>query len=156
MNRSTIWLLSLVLMSFSLLPPVSTAQQTHASLSEQKTCADQAKKFFNETDYSDNSKHPVKNEFTSHYDATSKVCYVRIDYNHLDSGTKVLSVGSYVFDAFEGRNFASYIWFSDPKKKYWEVKPMECWVKPIKGSKTECKSTEEFEELVDRFFGLGE
>jgi hypothetical protein len=36
------------------------AQQVHASLSDQKMCADQAKKFFNETDYSDNSKKPIQ------------------------------------------------------------------------------------------------
>jgi hypothetical protein len=130
------------------------AQQAHASLSDQKMCAAQAKKFFDETDYSDNSKHPLKNEFTSHYDPAAKVCYVRIDYNTRDG--KTINVSSYVFDAFEGRELAEYIWFSQPDKKYWDVKPTMCHVKPINQEKTYCTTTEEFESLVDRLFGLGE
>jgi hypothetical protein len=134
----------------------SRAQQVHASLADQKVCAEQAKKFFNETDYSDNSKKPIKNEYTSHYDAAAKVCYVRIDFNIYDAKTKKLTASSYVFDAFEGRNFAEYVWFSDPVKKYWEVKPFSCSVKPMNGEKLFCNSTEEFEKMVDRYFGLGE
>jgi hypothetical protein len=130
------------------------AQQKHAALSEQKMCADQAKKFYNGTSYSDNNKKAVKNEFTSHYDAPEKVCYVRINYNLLNG--QQLSVGSYIFDAFEGRNLASYIWISEPKKKYWEVKPVLCWVKPIGDKKADCESSAEFETLVDKHFGLGE
>ena len=132
------------------------AQQAHSSLSDQKICAVQAKKFFSETAYSDDSKKPLKNEFTSHYDAGAKVCYVRIDYNAFDGKTKTVSNSSYVFDAFEGRTLAEYMWFSDPVKKYWEVKPFICNVKPINGSKALCTTTEEFENLVDRLFGLGE
>jgi hypothetical protein len=130
------------------------AQQAHAPLSDQKACSIQAKKFFNETEYSDDSKHPLKNEFTSHYDSAVKVCYVRIDYSSQEG--KTVSVSSYVFDAFEGRALAEYVWLSQPGKRYWEVKPTTCNVKPINKEKTYCKTTEEFEDLVDRLFGLGE
>ena len=153
-------LVTILLFSAAIFPQGSCAQsepfQKHASLQEQKICAEQAKKFFNDTDYSDDSKKPLKNEFTSHYDAVAKVCYVRIDYNTFDKDTKAVSNSSYVFDAFEGRNLASYIWFSDSKKKYWEVKPFLCEVKPINHPKKTCSTTEEFELLVDRLFGLGE
>ncbi len=119
-------------------------------------CADQAKKFFNDTDFADNSKHPLKNEFTSHYDASKKSCYVRIDYTTRTVGTKEVTVSSYVFDAFEGRNVASYTWISETGKKYWDVKPIECSIKPTGEPKTYCTTTEEFEAVVDKLFGLGE
>lgn len=134
----------------------AAGQQAHAPLSDQKMCADQAKKFFKETDFSDDSKHPLKNEFTSHYDAPKKACYVRIDYTSRMEATTEVVVSSYVFDAFEGRTLASYNWVSQTGKKYWEVKPIECSLKPIGEPKKYCTTTEEFEAEVDKLFGLGE
>jgi hypothetical protein len=136
--------------------PGENGQQVHSSLSDQKVCADQAKKFFKETDYSDDSKHPLKNEFTSHYDASKKVCYVRIDYTIRTPGTKGITTSSYAWDAFEGRNLATYVWASQEGKKYWEVKPIECWTKLIGGTKASCSTTEDFEVAVEKSFGLGE
>jgi hypothetical protein len=141
---------------FSLAISQAAGQQAHSSLSDQKMCADQAKKFFNDTDFADDSKHPLKNEFTSHYDAPKKACYVRVNYTTRPSATAEVVVSSYVFDAFEGRTLASYNWVSETGKKYWEVKPMICWVKPIGESKSTCSTTEEFESVVDKLFGLGE
>jgi hypothetical protein len=40
-------------------------------------------------------------------------------------------------------------------KKYWEVAPTVCWVKPLGHAKIQCKTDDEFEELVDRYFGIG-
>jgi hypothetical protein len=130
-----------------------SAQTKHAPLSEQRMCAAQAKKFYNETDFP-NTKHATKNEFTSHYDSVNRICYVRVNLTTVENG--MASVGSYIFDAFENRTYASYIWFSQEGKKYWEVKPTECSVKPVNGKKIICESTEEFEDLVDKYFGLGE
>jgi hypothetical protein len=147
-------ILSVLLLSFAV--SQTAGQQAHSSLSDQKMCADQAKKFFNDTDFADNSKHPLKNEFTSHYDASKKVCYVRIDYSTRTPDMKEVMVSSYVWDAFEGRNVASYNWISQTGKKYWEVKPIECSVKPAGGEKIYCKTTQEFEDAVEKYFGLGE
>ncbi len=130
-----------------------SAQTKHAPLSEQRMCAAQAKKFYNESDFP-NAKHATKNEFTSHYDAANLICYVRINLTTVENGT--VTVASYIFDAFENRAFAAYTWLSVKGKKFWEVKPMECNVKPINGKKIVCESTEEFEDMVDKFFGLGE
>lgn len=54
-------------------------------------------KFFKETDFSDDSKHPLKNEFTSHYDAPKKACYIRINYTTRTSATTEVVVSSYVY-----------------------------------------------------------
>jgi hypothetical protein len=131
----------------------ASAQTKHAPLSEQGKCAAQAKKFYNESDFP-STKHATKNEFTSHYDAVNLICYVRINVTTVENGTA--TVGSYIFDAFENRTFASYTWLSVKGKKYWEVKPMECNVKPINGKKIVCESTQEFEDMVDKYFALGE
>jgi hypothetical protein len=147
-------ILSILLLSF--IVSQAAGQQAHASLSEQKMCADQAKKFFKDTDFADDSKHPLKNEFTSHYDASRKICYVRIDYSMKTGGKSEVSISSYVFDAFEGRNVAAYTWISETGKKYWEVKPVECSIKPVGEPKRYCTTTEEFEAEVDKLFGLGE
>jgi hypothetical protein len=128
------------------------AQQRHGTIAEQKICAAQAKKFYDETDNS-NTKNTTKNEYFSHYDGAAKVCYVRIDVSILENNRQTTS--SYVFDAFEGRTYAEYIWLSGDKV-YWLVKPAMCDIKPIGGPKQDCTSTEEFEALVDKFFGLGE
>jgi hypothetical protein len=105
-------------------------------------CAEQAKKFYTEdTDYSEPGEHDLKNEFTSHFDASSNVCYVRIDYNIIKD--KTITLRSFVFDAFEGRGLASYLWFSEENKKAGQIKPLDCQVRPIKGETMYCSSSGE-------------
>jgi hypothetical protein len=144
---------ALVLAVITLLATTAGAQTKHAPLAEQAKCAAQAKKFYLESDFP-NTKHTTKNEFTSHYDAANLICYVRVNVTTLENDE--VAVGSYVFDAFENRTFASYTWISVKGKKFREVKPMECSVRPLNGKKIICESTEEFENLVDKHFGLGE
>jgi len=131
----------------------AAAQQRHATIAEQKICAAQAKKFYDETDNS-NTKNTTKNEYFSHYDDAAKVCYIRIDVAIYEN--KRATMSSYVFDAFEGRTYAEYVWLEEPGKFFWDVKPVQCDIKPIGSPKQVCSSTEEFEALVDKFFGLGE
>jgi hypothetical protein len=40
-------------------------------------------------------------------------------------------------------------------KKYWEVKPTDCNVKPPGQDEITCTSSEEFHKLVDKYFGIG-
>jgi hypothetical protein len=56
-----------------------------------------------------------------------------------------------VFDAFEGKEYATYIWHIEKNKKYWEVPPFECKVTSISGGETECHSQAEFDELVKQY-----
>jgi hypothetical protein len=148
--------LTLILLAV-LIPTAIKAQNAprHSSLANQKMCAEQARKFYKEdTDFSTPGEdHVLKNEFTSHFDDASNVCYVRIDYNTIKN--KQVTISSYVFDAFEGRGLASYIWFSEEGKKAWQVKPVECQVGPIRSETKYCTSSSEFETLVEQYFGLG-
>jgi|HubBroStandDraft_6_1064221.scaffolds.fasta_scaffold00716_6 hypothetical protein len=113
-------------------------------------CDEQARKKFHE----DDPKPNASTEYTSHFDANANVCYVMVHRADTDKkGTP--SVSNAVYDAFEGRVYASYVWVNSQRKKYWEVAPIECSVKPHGQAEITCKSSEEFEELVDRNFGIG-
>jgi hypothetical protein len=120
-----------------------------ATMQQQKMCDEQARKKFHE-DY------PAANDLTgffSHYDTGANVCYMLV---HIYGISKVVpSVSDTVYDAFEGRGYASYIWINSEKKKYWQVAPMECSVKPRGQDEITCKSSEEFDSLIDKHFGIG-
>ncbi len=120
-----------------------------AALAQQNMCSEQAKKKFHE----DNSPNASGTEYTSHYDPRTNVCYIRVHRFRMEGG--IPSVSDAVYDAFEGRGYASYIWVNAQGKKYWEVEPMECEVQPIGRGKVFCKSSDEFDTLVDTYFGIG-
>jgi hypothetical protein len=80
------------------------------------------------------------------------VCYVRVHRANEDYGVPVVS--DVVYDAFEGRVYANYVWTNSQQKKYWEVAPAECSVKPREQPEIVCRSSEEFDELVDKNFGI--
>jgi hypothetical protein len=130
------------------------SQPRLATLEQQKMCGEQAEKQFNTIEQND-KKFKTSNisDYTSHYDARANVCYMMI---HSDSASKtVVSNIKTVFDAFEGRGYASYIWFNAGKKKYWEVAPTTCVVYPRGQPEIKCKSSDEFDALVDKYFGIG-
>jgi hypothetical protein len=130
------------------LAPDDPSQPRLATLAQQKVCAEQAEKQFNSTSASQGSA-----EFTSHYDARANVCYIMVHDARVSYGNPTVSV--VVYDAFEGRVYANYMWINSQKKKYWEVAPMECDVKPRGQPEIVCKSSDEFEELIDKYFGIG-
>ena len=92
-------------------------------------------------------------EFTSHFDTKSNICYILVH----GGGTYLghASVNYLVFDAYEGRVYASYDWFNNQDKKYWEVTPIECNVKPRNTDAINCKTDDEFESLIDKYFSIG-
>jgi hypothetical protein len=157
----------LIIVGVLLFVPGARAQEPRlATLAQQKMCADQARKAFNESDAS----KPINDkkfrrvspaEYTSHYDAKANVCYIMVhESNILDdakgnANSKIISISKIVYDAFEGRVYANYLWMSEKGKKFWEVAPMECNVKPRGQDEITCKSSEEFDRLVDKHFGIG-
>ena len=74
---------------------------------------------------------------------------------HTVSATKTsVSDTETVSDAFEGRGYASYVWVNAENKKYWEVAPMTCVAYPRGQTEITCKSSDEFDALVDKYFGI--
>jgi hypothetical protein len=141
--------------------PVQAAQPPaveprSATLAQQKMCADQATKAFKESDFSHKDKTAVEPaEYVSHYDAKAGVCYVAIRGIDTYDKNQTFTHHTVVFDAFEGRVFASYVWRSDKAKKFWEVSPIECSVTPRGKDAINCKDGTEFNQLIDELFGVG-
>jgi len=133
--------------------PDDPSQPRLATLAQQKMCAEQAEKHFNSTSASQGSAN-----FTSHYDARANVCYIMVHDHGVSYGN--LTVSDVVYDAFEGRDYASYIWINPTRRSDRlplpeEVAPAECYVKPRGQAEITCKSSDEFEELIDKYFGIG-
>jgi hypothetical protein len=129
--------------------PAGEPQRRLATLTQQKMCDERAEKEFHKF----NPKASSSDDYTSHYDAKVNVCYMMVHIVLTDQNG--ISVSDTVTDAFEGRGYASYIWINTQGKKYWEVAPTECTVKPRGQANIICKSSEEFESLVDKYFGIG-
>ena len=125
----------------------------HAPLSQQKLCAEEAQKAFNKSFKAE--QDGVSYEFTSHYDADANVCYVLVHGSGATSKSSTPYVSYSLFDAIEGRTYGDYVWINSTQKKYWEVAPMVCSVSPRGGDKITCKSDDEFNQLIDKYFGIG-
>jgi hypothetical protein len=133
-------------------PTLEDASQPRlATLSQQKMCAEQADKQFNI--YGAPETGDTATDYVSHYDARANVCYMMIHHGGMSFGNARVSY--VVFDAFENRDFANYIWINSGKKNAWEVAPAECDVKPRGQQEITCKSSEEFDSLVEKYFGIG-
>ena len=125
-----------------------------ATLTQQKMCADQARKFFSEYESgTQKSRDVVPDSYIDHYDAKANVCYVAIVSESSD-GEQTIINSTKVFDAFEQTSYALYIWKSARVKKAWEVKPLWCTVEPRGQREITCNSEDEFNELVEKYFGL--
>ena len=116
-------------------------------MEQQKMCDEQARKKFNE-DYGTRKGYDY--EYTSHFDARANVCYMLVH----GTADACCTVSYLVYDAFEGRVYASYVWINPEHKKGWEVDPTDCSVKPRGQASIVCKSSDEFEDLVDKYFGI--
>jgi hypothetical protein len=130
------------------------AKPRQATLTQQKVCADEARKAFKEY-YVPDKNGGLTYEYTSHYDPAANICYIMVHGTGVYKDTGTPASSDVVFDAIEGRTYASYSWINTEKKKFWEVAPMECNVKPRGGEPITCKSSDEFEQLVDKYFGIG-
>jgi len=123
------------------------------SLDLQATCAAQAKKAFLEWDAESKKSEPrdmkaleLSNDYQSHYNTKLKKCLILVESSSWLAKTQTVTV--YLSDAYERRIYASYIWYSHPTKKYWEVAPSTCELIPSLRQKKYCTSREEFDAFV--------
>jgi hypothetical protein len=87
--------------------------------------------------------------YTSHYDEKNQLCFMGVE-THTTAGLTI----RFVLDAIGGQTYASYTWGSQPRKKYWEVAPMECHVTTLAGERLDCNNDDEFDSLTRKNFGL--
>jgi hypothetical protein len=127
------------------------------TLAQQKMCADQAKKFFDDLVAPKPSKAPIdplRASYVDHYDAKANICYVAIVRNDTFDRNQKITYSTDVFDAFEGTSYATYTQLSDNIRSGIEVKPPLCYVEPRRHSQIICKSEDEFDGLIEEYFGL--
>lgn len=130
--------------------PAGDANEERINWERKKDCAAQAAREFQAEGYKLNDDN-IDNmaSFTNHYDPALRVCFVLIE--SASSTTSGRSFSKVLLDAYEGKEYGSYLWFPDPVKKYWEVPPFECHVLTAVGEKRVCKSDDEFNALVNAY-----
>jgi hypothetical protein len=124
--------------------------QSNPTLSQQKTCSDQAEKSFKDSSFSDD-KSSLGNTFTDHYDPGVSVCYVEVTTRHMLPGNK-FQYTHLIYDAFEGRVYGDFDSFSEDIFSK-DAKPDSCKIKPRDHDEILCKSSEEFDKLALQYFG---
>lgn len=145
MLRSTIIFTTLAL---GFLPAMAQSQ----TLSEQAMCATQAAKayraFADETERQLVTDKVFSSVYTNHFNTKLHKCFIRTEQDFLNleerKDRKVISL----YDAFEQRTYAVWIWSSQKDKKYWEVHPLSCSIAPTLLEEKYCKTKEEFDEFV--------
>jgi hypothetical protein len=120
-------------------PPVAETPSV-ASLDLQEKCAKQAAIAFHQQGFSENDA-----DYVNHYNVKLGRCFIQITKTSMSGNfpatTKSLS------DAFEGKEFGSYLWINTEGKKYWEVAPRMCSVTLPTGEERTCTSDTEYDEL---------
>jgi hypothetical protein len=114
------------------------------SLEFQTKCSEQARKVFADLGYNKNQLAGYEN----HYNSQMNKCFIQVQ--NMDTKTSPGTIGTYrnVFDAFEGKEYGAYAWYTKKGKQYWEVPPFQCEVTLPSGEKKSCHSDGEFTELV--------
>jgi hypothetical protein len=138
----TIFPLWAIILSMVATAHPATAQQASRDLQEK--CSKQAQIFFDRS-----LKKKQMASFINHYNVKLNRCFIQTEqYVPQQNGAMIYKA---VTDAYEGKDFASYIWRSDKEKKYWEVAPIECKVTLPSGDEKICASSDEFDELVKTY-----
>jgi hypothetical protein len=114
-----------------------------ASLELQEKCAKQAKEFLSQF------RNDDVVETLNHYDVGLNKCFVETRTSSFMSGNHGES--EILTDAFEGKNYGVYIFWSEPNKPDWQVSPSECKVTLPSGAETTCHSSDEFDALVKQY-----
>jgi hypothetical protein len=111
--------------------PETVAGYHSATLAEQKMCAEQAKKAFDEYERQPlpSGMRHTSHDYTSHYDPKLNTCYVLLEMTDFMTDTKTESLSYTLLDAFERRDFAHYVWFSEqirPRQLGFAIKSTSC------------------------------
>jgi len=127
-------------------PSPTSAQRLSAAASFdfQERCAKQAREQFHQLGF---DKREMTG-FTNHYNEKLNRCFMLVDSTDVKTNPGAMWITLELFDAFEGKELATFSWHSDKVKKYSEVPPFQCDVTLPSGEKKICNSREEFDGLI--------
>jgi hypothetical protein len=114
-----------------------------ALFERQQKCSAQARKEFIQSGFKDND--PLAS-YQNHYNEKLNKCFAAFTSTAI-VGRTATTVRT-VFDAFEGKDYGSYISYNPGDKKYWEVVPSKCEVIQPSGAAQVCHSDGEFSVLA--------
>ena len=136
--------LCVAIIAIFMLNATSLAQQ--ASIELQEKCAKQAKAAFDNMSFQDRTLA----SFSNHYNVKLNRCFIETEQDIViyPSAPDIIWTYKFVTDAYEGKDFGSYVWHTDKVKKYWEVPPVQCQVTLPSGEEKLCKSSDEFDDLI--------
>ena len=112
------------------------------SLGLQAQCAKQAKAAWDSAGFTDRDFASYQN----HYNTRLNKCIVHLENRMVTA--KGNTDNRTIFDAFENRDYGSYIWQSAENKGFNEVPPFICFVLSASGEKQKCNSSDEFDQLI--------
>ncbi|MFZ3320736.1 MAG: hypothetical protein WA190_00080 [Usitatibacter sp.] len=111
----------------------------------QKECAAQSEREFRALGWEKENQAAIfPAAYQSHFNAKFNKCFMSLE-SHSPDG-KVTSRS--LFDVYQHRDYATYMWMVSPTKKYWEVPPTICTLTPIGSDEVTCKSDEEYKAFV--------
>jgi hypothetical protein len=124
------------------------------SLDQQERCAQQAKRAYAELDAQNGAETQkiglktvhISGDYQSHYNVKLGKCLMLVERSDMLGAQSITT--TYVMDANERRQYATYVWMSRDGKKYWEVPPMACELTPSLRERRFCKTREEFDEFA--------
>jgi hypothetical protein len=117
--------------------------QKTASLELQEKCAKQSQEFLSQFENSD------LHEAVNHYNVRLNKCFIETRRVKFMLGNHTVS--EVLSDAFEGKDYGSYIFVSKPDVADYLVTPVECNVTLPSGEVKNCNSSDEFDVLVKQY-----
>jgi hypothetical protein len=114
-------------------------------LALQGKCAEQAKVVYGD------ENHPASDHawYECHYNPKLNRCFYKVSSLSVENGFPIRT--TYLLDAFELKEYGSYIWSNPSGKKFSEVSPSQCTVKSVSGEDVHCGSEAEFEHLISQY-----
>ena len=88
-------------------------------------------------------------DYQSHYNTKIKKCLILTEKHYTFGGQPTTAIN--LWDAFERREYATWLWEAHETKKYWEQPPMACELIANYRSKKNCTTREEFDAFVAEF-----
>ena len=126
-------------------------QAQSQALDNQELCAVQARRTFQQYEKDSNTGpladfgQTISSDSQSHFNTKLKKCFILIEAKSSGGNSATL------FDAYERRAYANYLWIAREDKKYWEVPPTTCEMMPTRVAKKICESREEFDLFVKSY-----
>jgi hypothetical protein len=120
------------------------AASRSTALDLQEKCAKQAREEFKLYGWDKREMAGLSN----HYNVKLNKCFMEIGDTDAKSVPGTIVTSETVSDAFEGKEYGTYIWSTQKGRKYWEVPPLRCKVTLPSNEEKICHSSEEFDALV--------